>query len=160
MIALAIHCFILLENRKIQLLFGRNLQTSFRKILGLINLELRCKLYSLCLREGGSVQGHIKALTEIFDALAVVGDPVSEEDRVVHLLASLLDSFDMLVTALEANKQVPKMESVTEHLLHEEHKLKDKKGDHNKVIISQSKFVHKKGESPSFNCHYCGKPAI
>ena len=57
-------------------------------------------------------------MTETFNELSVVGDPISEEDRVVHLLASLPDSFNMLVTALEANAEVPKMEVVTERLLH------------------------------------------
>ena len=42
---------------------------------------------------------------------------VADEDRVVHLLASLPESFNMLVTALE---EVPKMEVVTERLLHKE----------------------------------------
>ena len=42
-------------------------------------------------------------MIEIFDALAAAGDPVKEEDRVVHLLASLPDPYNMLVTALEAN---------------------------------------------------------
>ncbi len=65
-------------------------------------------------------------MTELFEALAVTGDPVSEEDRVVHILASLPDSFSMLVTALEANEAVPKMEIVTERLLHEERKRKKK----------------------------------
>ena len=50
----------------------------------------------------------------------MIGDPVSEEDRVVHLLASLPESFNMLVTALEANPEVPKMENATECLLYEE----------------------------------------
>ena len=36
----------------------------------------------------------------------MIGDPVSEEDCVVHLLASLPGSFNMLVTALEANPEV------------------------------------------------------
>ena len=61
-------------------------------------------------------------MTEIFDGLSVVGDPVLDEDRVVHLLASLPDSYNMLVTALEANAEVPQMEVVTERLLHEERK--------------------------------------
>ena len=60
------------------------------------------------------MQSHIKGMMEIFEVLAVIGDPVTEEDRVVHLLASLPDSFNMLVTALEANHEVPKMENVTE----------------------------------------------
>jgi hypothetical protein len=43
----------------------------------------------------------------------------------VHLPASLPDTYDVLVTVLEANKDVPKMEVVTERLLHEERKLKE-----------------------------------
>ena len=72
------------------------------------------------------MQEHVKVMIEIFDSLAAVGDPVKEEDRVVHLLASLPDSYGMLVTALEANAEVPKMEIVTERLLHEESKLKER----------------------------------
>ena len=49
-------------------------------------------------------RNHIKTMSELFAALAVLGDPVTEEDRVVHLLASLPDSFDLLVTALEAKR--------------------------------------------------------
>jgi len=54
----------------------------------------------------------------------------------------------MLVTALEANQQVPKIESVAECLLHKESKLnnrKHKEGDNNKALTLQSKPVHKKG---------------
>ena len=52
--------------------------------------------------EGGSVNEHKTNMTEIFQELAVIGDVLSEQDRVVHLLASLADAYDMLVTALEA----------------------------------------------------------
>ena len=46
---------------------------------------------------------------------------MAEEDRVVHLLASLPVSYNMLVTALEMKSEaVPKMENVTERLLPEE----------------------------------------
>ena len=48
----------------------------------------------------------------------MICDPVVEEDRVVHLLASLPDSFNMLVTSLEARPEVTKMEVVMERLLH------------------------------------------
>ena len=40
---------------------------------------------------------HIKTMTEVFEALAVIGDAVTEEDQVVYLLASLPPSYDMLV---------------------------------------------------------------
>ncbi len=57
-------------------------------------------------------------MTEIFEALAVIGDVVSEEDRVVHLLASLPESFNVLVTARWA--------VVTERLLHKQIKMSEK----------------------------------
>ena len=104
----------------------QKLADQFQKKTWANKLELRRKLYSLRLKGSGCVQEHIKAMTEVFDALSVVGDPVSEDDRVVHLLASLLESFNMLVTALEANAEVPKMELVTERLLHEERKQNEK----------------------------------
>ena len=51
----------------------------------------------------------------------------SKEGRVVHLLASLPDAYDMLVTALEAQSEtVPKWELVTEILSYEELELKEK----------------------------------
>ena len=102
----------------------KKLRDHFQKKTWANRLELRRKLYSLCLKEGAPVQEHIKKMTEIFDELSVIDDPITEEDRVVHLLASLPDSFSMLVTALEANSEsVPKMEVVTERLLHEEQKF-------------------------------------
>ena len=60
-------------------------------------LELKQKLFSLRLDEDGSVQ-YIKRMTEIWSA---IGECVSDEDRVVYLLASLLESFSVLVTALK-----------------------------------------------------------
>ena len=96
----------------------------------------------------------LRTMTEVFDALSVVGDPVPEDDRVVHLLASLPESYSMLVTALEANAEVPKMELVTERLLHEERKLKDREGadvSSEKAMTAKQRF--KKGPK----CHHCGK---
>ena len=85
----------------------KKLENQFQKKTWCNKLELHRKLYSLRLKDGGHVQEHIKAMTEIFESLSVVGDPVSDEDRVVYLLASLPDSYNMLVTALEANQDVP-----------------------------------------------------
>ena len=85
-------------------------------------MALRRKLYSLRLREGDSVHKACKGN----DRDRAAGDPVKEEDRVISLLASLHDPYNMLVTALEANAEVPKMEIVPERLLHEKSKLKQK----------------------------------
>ena len=102
------------------------LAAQFQKKTWANKLALRRKLYSLRLKESQSVQQHIKEMTEVFEELSIVGDPIKEENRVVHFLASLPPSFDVLVTALEASEDVPKMEMVTERLLREEIKLKEK----------------------------------
>ena len=65
-------------------------------------------------------------MTELFDLLSVAGETVSEEDRVVYLLASLPDDYNVLVTALEANEDVPKLEVITERILHQKRKSKDR----------------------------------
>ena len=113
-------------------------------------LVLRRRLHSLQLKNGESVQDHVKAMTELFNELAILGDAIEEEDRVVYLLASLSDSCNTLVTALEANVKAPKMEVVTERFLHAERKQKEKSsvdpsGD--KAMTTKRLF---KGR-----CHYC-----
>ena len=133
----------------------KKLADQFQKRSWANKLELRRKLYSLRLKDGESVQKHVKDMTEIFNGLSVIGDPVSDEDRVVYLLASLPDSYSMLVTALEANEEVPKMEVVTERLLHEERKLKDRAG----VGESSEKVMTARRQSQKYGpkCHQCGK---
>ena len=52
-------------------------------------------------------------LTKIFDELSIIGDPLDEENQVFHQLASLPESYDMLVTEIEASPEVSKLEIVT-----------------------------------------------
>ena len=74
------------------------------------------------LKDGQPTQKHVKMLTGIFDELSTIGNLLDEENQVVHLLANLSESYDVLVTALEASPLVPKLEIVSERLLHEETK--------------------------------------
>ncbi|KAK3726798.1 hypothetical protein QZH41_007205 [Actinostola sp. cb2023] len=133
----------------------KKLSEQFQKKTWANKLSLRRRLNKLRLQEGDSVKGHIKSITEIFNELAVIGAPMEEEDKVVTLLASLPDKFDMLVTALEANSEVPNMEVVTERLFHEENKLKERETvekPYEKVMLGT-----KSKDRPK--CHHCGKPA-
>ena len=80
------------------------------------------------LTDYGSMREYIKRITEIFDELAVVAEAVTDEDKVVYLLAGLPESYDVLVTTLESGTDmIPALESMTEQLLREEQKLKWKK---------------------------------
>ena len=125
------------------------------KSQSMVHASWNCGVNFTRLKDGDSVQGHIKAMTEIFDGLSVAGAPVSEEDRVVHLLASLPESYNMLVTAFEANPDVPKMEVVTERLLHEEQKQQDRAG----AGISDEKAMttEQRSKRKGPRCHYCRK---
>lgn len=134
----------------------QKLADQFQKKTWANKLVLRRKLYSLQLRDGDSVQKHIKTMTEIFDELSIVGDPITDEDRVVYLLASLPESYNMLVTALESNEDVPKMEVVTERLLHEERKLKNRAGNTD-VSSEKAMTVKQRSCKKGPKCHYCGK---
>ena len=133
----------------------QKLANQFEKKTWANKLNLRRRLHSLRLKDGDSVQEHIKTMTEVFDSLSVVEDPISEEDRVVHLLASLPDSYNVLVTALKASEDVPKMKVVTERLLHEERKLKERAG----TSASAEKAMNSRQRTKKkvLCCHHCGK---
>ncbi len=64
---------------------------------------------------------HLKAFQEIFDSLAVLDDPVTENKHVMFILASLPESFQTMVTALAASTEdVPSLADVKEKLRSEE----------------------------------------
>ena len=115
------------------------------------------------LKEGGSVNEHVRTMTELFDELAVIDNVVTEEDRVVHLLASLPESYNVIFTALESqSEKVPKWEVVTERLLHQEQKLKEKapctQSNDWKALFVSPKRPRKPPRKKQFTCHYCNKP--
>ena len=133
------------------------LANQFQKKTWANKLALRRKLYSLRLRDGDSIQKHIKDMTETFNELAAIDDPITEEDRVVYLLASLPESYDILVTAVEASVEVPKMEIVTEQLLHEERKIKEKHGSETSDGTMKAMFVNRQSKGKGPKCYHCGK---
>ena len=131
----------------------KTLSGQFQKKTWANKLSLRKKLFTMKLGDSGSVSEYIKRMTETFSELAVIADPISDEDKVVHLLAGLPESYDVLVTALESGSDtVPALELVTERLLREEQKLKDREeaDDGKKLLVAKSK--------KQFTCHYCKKP--
>ena len=125
----------------------KKLKSQFQKKTWANKLVLRRKLYALRLKEGESIQGHIKKLTEICNELAAIEAPLDEEDKVVQLLASLPEAFDTLVTALEANEKVPAMETVIERLLYEERKSKIAKARVQELSIKQKRWQQESSQS-------------
>lgn len=70
------------------------------------------------------MQDNLKSMTQVCNELSAIGEPVNDEHRVVNILASLPESYNILVTTLEANAEVPPLDVVTERLLHHEPKMK------------------------------------
>jgi len=129
----------------------KKLSDQFQRKTWANKLQLR---YALRLKEGDSVQEHIRKMIEILEELAVGGDPLEEEDQVVYLLASLPESYSMLVTALEASETVPKMATVTKRLVHEEQKQKERQSDGDG---NQSKALAASGKRGEVKCFRCGE---
>ena len=74
------------------------------------------------MKEGTSIEAHLKYMKELTDKLAAIDAAISEEDQVVTLLGSLPQSYSTLVTALEAHAGDIKLDFVQQALIHEEQK--------------------------------------
>ena len=118
--------------------------------------KIRKKLFTMKLTDCGSMRVYIKRMTEIFDELAVVAEVVTDEDKVVYLLAGLPESYDVFVTILESGTDtIPALESMTERLLREEQKLKGKETAEGSGRIF---LTNDHSRRKLFTCHFCKKP--
>ena len=57
------------------------LSEQFQRATWANKLALCQRLHSLWLKEGRSVQDHVKAITEIFNKLSVIGDNIQDENK-------------------------------------------------------------------------------
>ena len=64
-------------------------------------LFLHRRFFMTMMAEGDDVLEHINKLKTLADQLDAVGAPVSEDDLVITLLASLSEPYQFLITALE-----------------------------------------------------------
>ena len=90
-------------------------------------LMLKKQYFRMEMKEGTSMEEHIKRMKELTDRLAALNAPVTEEDQVVTLLGSLPSSYSNLVTALEA-RDVITLSYAQQSLINEEQKLKGSSG--------------------------------
>ncbi|KAF2350066.1 Zinc finger CCHC-type [Trinorchestia longiramus] len=106
------------------------------------------------LENGQKRQDHLKVFVELFEELAIIGDAIVEEERVIILLLSLPYRFSTLVTALEAHEKIPAWEVVTERFLNEERRQPGSLGTSDsseKFLVS---FIRNK---KLIKCFECGK---
>ena len=86
-------------------------------------LFLKKQYFRMEMKEGTSIEKHLKRMKELTDRLAAIGAPIAEEDQVVTLLGSLPKSYSTLVTALEARVDGISLNYVQQALAHEEQKM-------------------------------------
>ena len=79
----------------------KKLSGQFQKKSWANKLCLRKMLFTMKLSDSVSMTKYIKKMNEIFNELAVIAEPVSDEDKVVYLVTGLPESYDVLVTALK-----------------------------------------------------------
>uniref|UniRef100_A0AAV1V3B1 Polyprotein n=1 Tax=Peronospora matthiolae TaxID=2874970 RepID=A0AAV1V3B1_9STRA len=114
--------------------------------------------------EGDDVVEHINRLKTLAEQLDAVGAPVSEDDLIITLLASLSESYQFLITALESRADSLSWELVTSRLLHEDMKRKEQGGGiegaaHGQAQAFMSRDNKRKARPAKKTgaCHNCGK---
>ena len=141
------------------------LEGHFKKKILANQLFLRRRFFTYKMEEGDDVLEHINKIKTLAEQLDAVGAPVSEDDLVITLLASLSESYGFLITALKSRADSLSWEFVTSRLLHEDLKRKEQgvegaaKGQDQAFLI-QDTGRNTGRQAPartSGACHYCGK---
>ena len=71
----------------------KKLQDTFVAKTWANKLRIKRRLYNMQLKDGDCLQSHLKNFIELYDQLAVIGEKVEEEDKVINLLASFPDKY-------------------------------------------------------------------
>lgn len=92
-------------------------------------IYLKKQYFRAVMKDGESIEKHLKHMKDIVNKLAAIKAPVSEEDQVVTLLGSMPTSYSTVVTALEAQQpETLTLEFVQNALLNEEQKRGGQRG--------------------------------
>ena len=125
-------------------------------------LFLKKQYFRLEMKEGTSIEKHLKHMKELTDRLAAIGAPIDEEDQVVTLLGSLPKSYSTLVTALESRGDDISPNYVQQALVHEEQKMQERghseSDDHRRdsALVGDSKRRFKPRKPICYGCQQPG----
>ena len=81
------------------------------------NLFLWKKLYNLRMKDGDLVTEHLNAFNTVLSQLSSVDIKISDEDKCINLLCSLLDSWDSLVIAIGSNTTTLNFDDIVSALI-------------------------------------------
>lgn len=119
-------------------------------------LLLKKQYFRSEMKEGTSVDQHLKHMKDIADKLAAIGAPISEEDQVVTLLGSLPRSFATLVTAIEARMDGVSLDYVQQALIHEETKQLELSGELSGAESALTGALKRNTSRNRPTCYGCG----
>ena len=97
-------------------------------------LFLRKKLYNLRMKDGDSVIEHLNAFNTLVSQLSSVDIKISDEDKCISLLCSLLDSWDSLVIAIGRNTTTLNFDDIVSALLSEEMRWRNMEGQNGDAL--------------------------
>ena len=120
-------------------------------------LFLKKRYFRTEMKEGTSMESHLKHMKELTDKLAAIDAPITEEDQVVTLLGSLPQSYSTLVTALEARVDDIKLDFVQQALIHEELKMKGKNNSEEQGDSALIGKFKKTVKPQNLRCYHCGQ---
>eukprot|EP00253_Pinus_taeda_P013320 PITA_13320 len=83
------------------------------------------KLYNLMMKDGDSVTEHLNAFNTVVSQLVSVDIKISDEDKCINLLCSLLESWDSLIIAIGRNTIALQFNAIVSSLMMEEMRQKN-----------------------------------
>ena len=139
------------------------LRTNFERDSLANKLFLKKQYFRTQMKDGTSIEKHLKDMKELTDKLAAIGAPIAEEDQVVTLLGSLPPSYATLVTALEARVDDVSLKFVQQALIHEEQKWSSSasfnrtaSGRQTDTVLVGAQKKMRTGSRKQVKCYECG----
>ncbi|KAK9736900.1 Zinc knuckle [Popillia japonica] len=133
----------------------KSLEDVFERKSVFTKLTLKRKLLTLKVKKNEKLEDHFLNFDTIIRELENAGLKMEEEDKVCHLLLTLHDEYNAVITAIETVNQKITMDFVKSRLLDEELKVKARTGERNSQNGSSSDQVM--FQATHFVCYKCGK---
>jgi len=92
-------------------------------------------MYNLGMKDGDSVTEHLNAFNIVVSQLLYVDIKISDQDKGINFLCSLLDVWDSLVVAIGSNTTTSKFDEIVSSLLSEDMRQQNMEG-HNGYALS------------------------
>ena len=92
------------------------------------------KLYNLRMKDGDSVTEHLNAFNTVVSQPSSVDIKISDEDKCISLLCSLLDSWDSLVISIGSNTTTLNFDDIVSTLLSEEMRRRNMEGQNGDAL--------------------------